>query len=131
MILLEQRDKDEGGSPASDDSTDSNMTARAGNQTDNEDLPLLMQTDHHSSPEKPVTAKRSKLDEHEEVNALDLESLQLQDREIAFDKLTKLEKIGSGGFKVSLKFESRNFETDHIFLGRLQRNLQEEIGCNR
>lgn len=30
---------------------------------------------------------------------LDLESLGLEDREISVDKLTKLEKIGSGGFK--------------------------------
>lgn len=30
---------------------------------------------------------------------LDLESLGLEDREIPADKLTKLEKIGSGGFK--------------------------------
>lgn len=30
---------------------------------------------------------------------LDLESLGLEDREIPPDKLTKLEKIGSGGFK--------------------------------
>lgn len=36
----------------------------------------------------------------EEVNALDLESLQLLDKEINPDLLTKLEKIGSGGFKV-------------------------------
>lgn len=30
---------------------------------------------------------------------LDLESLGLEDREIPIEKLTKLEKIGSGGFK--------------------------------
>lgn len=40
----------------------------------------------------------------EEVNALDLESLQLQDKEINPDLLTKLEKIGSGGFKVRADF---------------------------
>jgi len=35
----------------------------------------------------------------EEELELDLESLGLEDREIPPDKLTKLEKIGSGGFK--------------------------------
>ena len=33
------------------------------------------------------------------ITELDLESLGLEDREIPYDKLTKLEKIGSGGFK--------------------------------
>lgn len=59
-----------------------------------------MRAEHSSSPEKPRTPRRSKRDEQEEVNALDLASLQLQDREIAPEKLTKLEMVGSGGFKV-------------------------------
>ncbi|KAM0746890.1 kinase-like protein, partial [Meredithblackwellia eburnea MCA 4105] len=63
------------------------------------DTPLLMQDGHEPDPDKPRTAQHSKADEQEEVNALDLESLQLQDKEIAPEKLTKLEKIGSGGFK--------------------------------
>jgi hypothetical protein len=37
--------------------------------------------------------------ERDEDLELDLESLGLEDREIPPDKLTKLEKIGSGGFK--------------------------------
>jgi hypothetical protein len=64
------------------------------------DTPLLMRSGHSRSPEKPQTPAHSKHDEQEEVNALDLESLHLQDKEIAPEKLTKLEKIGSGGFKV-------------------------------
>lgn len=65
-----------------------------------------MRSGHSFSPEKPQTPRQSKGDEQEEVNALDLESLQLQDKEIAPEKLTKLEKVGSGGFKVRLSVTS-------------------------
>ncbi|KAM0792290.1 hypothetical protein ACM66B_004980 [Microbotryomycetes sp. NB124-2] len=105
---------DSDASTASTDSTVSNasvMTARA--ETKMEALraaaspkprrgmltPLLMREGHSPSPEKPKSPERTKEDEQEEVNALDLESLQLQDKEIAPEKLTKLEKVGSGGFK--------------------------------
>ncbi|KAK4053792.1 hypothetical protein OIV83_001448 [Microbotryomycetes sp. JL201] len=108
----EQLDSD--ASTASCDSTVSNasvMTARA--ETKTEALraaaspkprrgmltPLLMREGHSPSPEKPKSPQQTKEDEQEEVNALDLESLQLQDKEIAPEKLTKLEKVGSGGFK--------------------------------
>lgn len=61
-----------------------------------------MRDRHSASPEKPRTVDCSKEREHQEdVNALDLESLQLQDKEIPPEKLTKLELVGSGGFKVS------------------------------
>lgn len=65
------------------------------------EVPLLMRRDHPSSPSsnKPISDDEPHQDSQEEVNALDLESLQLQDKEIAPEKLTKLEKIGSGGFK--------------------------------
>ncbi|GAA5910221.1 uncharacterized protein JCM6883_001117 [Sporobolomyces salmoneus] len=64
------------------------------------DTPLLMRARHSASPEKPRTGDCSKEREHQEdVNALDLESLQLQDKEIPPEKLTKLELVGSGGFK--------------------------------
>ncbi|GAA5995946.1 hypothetical protein JCM5350_000244 [Sporobolomyces pararoseus] len=64
------------------------------------DTPLLMRERHSASPEKPRTVDCSKEREHQEdVNALDLESLQLQDKEIPPEKLTKLELVGSGGFK--------------------------------
>ncbi|BGP53785.1 hypothetical protein JCM8202v2_001357 [Rhodotorula sphaerocarpa] len=62
--------------------------------------PLLMRSHHSASPEKPQTPEHEKTHEQQEdVNALDLESLQLQDKEIQPDKLTKLERVGSGGFK--------------------------------
>lgn len=59
-----------------------------------------MRKGHAASPNKPMTPMCSKENEQEEVNGLDLESLQLADKEIMPEKLTKLEKIGSGGFKV-------------------------------
>lgn len=66
--------------------------------------PLLMRSHHSASPEKPQTPEHEKTHEQQEdVNALDLESLQLQDKEIQPDKLTKLERVGSGGFKVRLR----------------------------
>lgn len=48
-------------------------------------------------PRTPPLSGRQK--EAEPELELDLESLGLDDREIPPDKLTKLEKIGSGGFK--------------------------------
>ncbi|KAK4703617.1 hypothetical protein P7C70_g2599, partial [Phenoliferia sp. Uapishka_3] len=90
-------------------SAQSNATARAETKTQalkaippsdatSMGTPLLMRNDSRSSASLQTPA-HSKADEHEEVNALDLESLQLQDKEIMPEKLTKLEKIGSGGFK--------------------------------
>lgn len=49
----------------------------------------------HSRPNTPVPSPQHE----EELNGLDLESLQLVDKEIPFSKLEKLDKIGSGGFK--------------------------------
>lgn len=118
MPFFLQRDQDfdasSGGGSSSNStaSAASNATARARKETKTQalaaivssassvDTPLLMRKDHSSSPEKPRTPEYSKHDEQEEVNALDLESLQLQDKEIAPEKLTRLEKVGSGGFKV-------------------------------
>ena len=58
---------------------------------------------HLDEPQTPVPEKeRSKekdKDKDEQDLELDLESLGLEDREIPPDKLQKLEKIGSGGFK--------------------------------
>lgn len=60
-----------------------------------------MRPGHSASPEKPRTPEHSKEHEQQEdVNALDLESLQLRDKEIQPEELTKLERVGSGGFKV-------------------------------
>ncbi|GAA6029287.1 hypothetical protein JCM8097_003604 [Rhodosporidiobolus ruineniae] len=119
--LLQWRDKaSDISSPASGESSSSStvsnlstQTAReetktqalqaaehASTRTSNGRTPLLMRPGHSMSPEKPHTAEHSKEHEkQEDVNALDLESLQLQDKEIMPDKLTKLERIGSGGFK--------------------------------
>ena len=52
-------------------------------------MPRSIQTD-----ETPIPSK-----EKEDELELDLESLGLEDREIPPEKLQKLEKIGSGGFK--------------------------------
>jgi hypothetical protein len=59
--------------------------------------PVLLRSDHIllTEPRTPPLSSGQKEDELE----LDLESLGLEDREIPPDKLTKLEKIGSGGFK--------------------------------
>ncbi|BGP13780.1 hypothetical protein JCM10213_006388 [Rhodosporidiobolus nylandii] len=117
--LLQWRDKDfdrpsSGASSASSTlSNASTQTARnetktqaldavehASARTNGEKTPLLMRPDHLASPEKPRTPEHSKEQERQEdVNALDLESLQLQDKEIQPEKLQKLERVGSGGFK--------------------------------
>lgn len=94
------------------DSTSSNRTARPGSSDPNakktkgsretvteSDKPLLLRTrslrkESHSKPGTPIPSQNE-----EDLNGLDLESLQLVDKEIAFNKLEKLDKIGSGGFK--------------------------------
>jgi len=60
--------------------------------------PVLMRSQrfHMDEPITPPVSKEKKEDADLE---LDLESLGLEDREIPPEKLTKLEKIGSGGFK--------------------------------
>ncbi|GAA5885234.1 hypothetical protein JCM6882_009531 [Rhodosporidiobolus microsporus] len=127
--LLEWRDKDlDASSPMSAASSSSSTVSNLSTQTAREEtktqalhavehasaktsggVPLLMRPDHPISPEKPRTPEHSKEHEHQEdVNALDLESLQLQDKEIQPEKLTKLESIGSGGFKDVYKGKYRN-----------------------
>ncbi|GBE81813.1 hypothetical protein SCP_0401860 [Sparassis crispa] len=61
--------------------------------------PVLLRSDrvHMDEPRTPPLSGQQK--EAEPELELDLESLGLEDREIPPDKLTKLEKIGSGGFK--------------------------------
>ncbi|CAA7271468.1 unnamed protein product [Cyclocybe aegerita] len=63
----------------------------------NTTVPVLLRSEHTHTDE-PRTPVPGKEKENEELE-LDLESLGLEDREIPVDKLTKLEKIGSGGFK--------------------------------
>ena len=52
-----------------------------------------------SEPRTPPLSTRARERDGEGELELDLESLGLDDREIPPEKLTKLEKIGSGGFK--------------------------------
>ncbi len=52
---------------------------------------------HLDEPRTPPLSSAQR--ERDEELELDLESLGLEDREIPPEKLTKLEKIGSGGFK--------------------------------
>ncbi len=61
-------------------------------------LPVLLRTHVHIDELRtpPLSSAQRERDEDLE---LDLESLGLDDREIPPEKLTKLEKIGSGGFK--------------------------------
>lgn len=61
--------------------------------------PVLMRSHrvHQDEPRTPPISGRQK--ETEPELELDLESLGLEDREIPPEKLNKLEKIGSGGFK--------------------------------
>ncbi|OSD08386.1 hypothetical protein PYCCODRAFT_1356579 [Trametes coccinea BRFM310] len=63
--------------------------------------PVLLRSHHvhMDEPRTPPLSGRPKEKEGEGELELDLESLGLEDREIPPDKLTKLEKIGSGGFK--------------------------------
>lgn len=61
--------------------------------------PVLERSDrvHLDEPRTPPLTSHNK--EAEPELELDLESLGLDDREISPEKITKLEKIGSGGFK--------------------------------
>lgn len=63
--------------------------------------PVLLRSQHvHlDEPRTPPLSVRHKEKDGEGELELDLESLGLDDREIPPEKLTKLEKIGSGGFK--------------------------------
>lgn len=61
--------------------------------------PILLRS-HHFHADEPRTPPLSDSSKDQEPELeLDLESLGLEDREIPPEKLTKLEKIGSGGFK--------------------------------
>jgi hypothetical protein len=60
--------------------------------------PVLLRS-HHVHLDEPRTPEPKEAPVGEPELELDLESLGLEDREIPPDKLQKLEKIGSGGFK--------------------------------
>lgn len=61
--------------------------------------PTHMRPRHVHQDELCTSPISNEQDQPEPELELDLESLGLEDREIPPDKLTKLEKIGSGGFK--------------------------------
>ncbi|KDR73605.1 hypothetical protein GALMADRAFT_142074 [Galerina marginata CBS 339.88] len=83
-------------------------------------VPVLLRSEytHTDEPRTPIPSKE-KEKENEELE-LDLESLGLEDREIPPEKLTKLEKIGSGGFKDVFigKFKNRKIAISE-FRGQL------------
>jgi hypothetical protein len=88
---------------------------------------LLRSTHTHTDePRTPVPGK-----ENSDELELDLESLGLEDREIPPEKLTKLEKIGSGGFKDVFigKFKGRKIAISE-FRGQLSASEFLHI-CNR
>jgi len=63
-------------------------------QSSSRTTPILPRSEQIQTDETPIPGK-----EKEDELELDLESLGLEDREIPPEKLQKLEKIGSGGFK--------------------------------
>ncbi|THG99459.1 hypothetical protein EW026_g2886 [Hermanssonia centrifuga] len=103
--LLQWRDKhcSEASSPSSTGTARPPSTTRPRRKTrssEKEDTsPVLLRSErvHLDEPRTPPLSERNK--EMEPELELDLEMLGLDDREIPPEKLTKLEKIGSGGFK--------------------------------
>ncbi|ETW86121.1 hypothetical protein HETIRDRAFT_31970 [Heterobasidion irregulare TC 32-1] len=65
---------------------------------DRQTTPVLLRSEHVHQDE-PRTPPMSNSGQKEEELELDLEAMGLEDREIPPAKLTKLDKIGSGGFK--------------------------------
>ncbi|KAI9459501.1 hypothetical protein BJY52DRAFT_1266235 [Lactarius psammicola] len=101
--LLQWRDRQsEASSPSSAGTIRPPSTTRprrrGGSKSKSSTPPVLLRT--HMHMDEPCTPPLSSAQrERDEELELDLESLGLEDREIPPDKLTKLEKIGSGGFK--------------------------------
>jgi hypothetical protein len=73
---------------------------RSGSQDNAASPPVLERSErfHTDEPRTPPPVSGVRKESEPDVE-LDLEELGLEDREIPVDKLTKLEKIGSGGFK--------------------------------
>ncbi|KAF8633837.1 hypothetical protein AX15_001214 [Amanita polypyramis BW_CC] len=113
QALLQWRDRrvNEYSSPSSTGTVRPPSTARrrryrTRNQSSEAQTPILSRShrvhlDESRTPalEKEQEREKDKDKEGEQDLELDLESLGLEDREIPPDKLQKLEKIGSGGFK--------------------------------
>lgn len=99
-------------SSANPSSYASTVKAPSTSKPNNSGSPVLLRTDrvHVLQPRTPdpdpdgqeivlIGSKGRDREPHGDELELDLESLGLEDREIPAEKLTKLEKIGSGGFK--------------------------------
>lgn len=71
---------------------------RNGTRTSEGTTPPVLSRSEYVHQDEPCTPVPQKEKESEDLE-LDLESLGLEDREIPPEKLQKLEKIGSGGFK--------------------------------
>jgi mitogen-activated protein kinase kinase kinase 13 len=102
--LLQWRDRQsEASSPSSAGTVRPPSTTRQGRRRGSSKgksitPPVLLRTHVHiDEPRTPPLSSAQR--ERDEDLELDLESLGLEDREIPPDKLTKLEKIGTGGFK--------------------------------
>jgi mitogen-activated protein kinase kinase kinase 13 len=102
--LLQWRDRQsEASSPSSAGTVRPPSTTRQGRRRGSSKSksitpPVLLRTHvHMDEPRTPPLSSAQR--ERDEDLELDLESLGLEDREIPPDRLTKLEKIGSGGFK--------------------------------
>lgn len=102
--LLQWRDRQsEASSPSSagtvrPPSTTRHCRRRGSSKGNSVTPPVLLRTHvHMDEPRTPLLSAVQR--ERDEELELDLESLGLEDREIPPDKLAKLEKIGSGGFK--------------------------------
>lgn len=101
--LLQWRDRhgNDFSSPSSTGTVRPPSTTRRGRTTRSSasTVPVLLRSQkdqtHTDEPRTPVPGKEKDAEELE----LDLESLGLEDREIPPEKIVKLEKIGSGGFK--------------------------------
>ncbi|KAF9447875.1 hypothetical protein P691DRAFT_87251 [Macrolepiota fuliginosa MF-IS2] len=103
--LLHWRDRQAHSSPSSTGTVRPPSTRKRGRKkatssatTATTTTPVLLRPEHlhDDEPRTPVPDQEK---EAEQELELDLESLGLEDREIPPEKLTKLEKIGSGGFK--------------------------------
>ncbi|KAG6820839.1 hypothetical protein H0H93_010666 [Arthromyces matolae] len=108
--LLQWRDRQANGfsSPSScgtvRPSSNSRRRRRNGHKSSTEDPRPVLLRSGHTIPDEPLTPvpteqQKEKEKEPDQELELDLESLGLEDREIPPDKIQKLEKIGSGGFK--------------------------------
>jgi mitogen-activated protein kinase kinase kinase 13 len=98
LLLWRDRHSTEYSSPSSTGTIRPPSTTGVQN-SQKSNTPILFKSQHiHMDEPRTPPISLGKKDAEPELE-LDLESLGLEDREIPPEKLTKLEKIGSGGFK--------------------------------